>query len=115
MFLQDDLRSYKYYIRPGVTDARKNWGGLSELVQEEMNGNLFEKSMFLFCNGNRKVLKILLWDNGYWVLQKRLVKGTFCWPDTEDDVELITVDDVVRLISGEDIFRRIPEVKELVS
>lgn len=115
MFLTDDLHTYKYYIRPGVTDARKNWNGLSELVQEEMHGKLFEKSMFLFCNKNRKVLKILLWDNGYWVLQKKLVRGTFCWPKTEEDVLMITVDDVIRLINGEDVFRRIPEVQALIS
>lgn len=111
MFLTDDLHTYNYYIRPGVTDARKNWGGLSELVQEVMKKELFSKSMFLFCNKSRKVLKIILWDNGYWVLQKRLVKGTFCWPQTEEEVRQITVDDVIRLISGEDVFRRIPDVK----
>ncbi len=115
MFLQDDFHTYKYYIHPGVTDARKNWRGLSEIVQEEMHGNLFEKSMFLFCNKSRNLLKILLWDNGYWVLQKRLLKGTFCWPKTEKDVLYITVDDVIRLISGEDVFRRIPEIEKLIS
>ncbi len=115
MFLTDDLHTYNYYIRPGVTDARKNWGGLSELVQEVMKKELFSKSMFLFCNKSRKVLKIILWDNGYWVLQKRLVKGTFCWPQTEEEVRQITVDDVIRLISGEDVFRRIPDVTALIS
>ena len=114
MFLTDDLYSYNYYIRPGVTDARKCWVGLSEIVQEEMKKDLFSKSMFLFCNKNRKVLKIILWDNGYWVLQKRLVKGTFCWPKTEKEVKKITVEDVIRLINGEDVFRRIPEIERLL-
>ena len=114
MFLTDNLRSYKFYIRPGVTDARKNWARLSALVQETMKQDLFSKSMFLFCNKNRKTLKIILWDNGYWVLQKRLVEGTFCWPQTEEEVRKVTVDDVIRLINGEDVFRRIPEIKKLM-
>lgn len=114
MFLTDDLHSYKYYIRPGATDARKNWSRLGELVQEEMKQNLFAKSMFLFCNKNRKVLKIILWDNGYWVLQKRLVKGTFCWPQTEEEARQITADDVIRILSGEDVFRRLPEINRLI-
>ena len=114
MFLTDDLHSYNYYIRPGVTDARKCWGGLSEIVQRQMKEDLFSKSMFLFCNRDRKVIKIILWDNGYWVLQKRLVKGTFCWPKTEEEVKKITVEDVIRLINGEDVFRRIPEIERLL-
>ncbi len=114
MFLTDDLHSYKYYIRPGVTDARKSWACLEELVHERMKQDLFTKSMFLFCNKSRNVLKILLWDNGYWVLQKKLVKGTFCWPKSEEEALQITMDDVMRLISGEDIFRRVPEVGRLV-
>jgi len=114
MFLTDNLHAYNYYIRPGVTDARKSWAGLSELIQEQMKKDLFSKSIFLFCNKSKKVLKIILWDNGYWVLQKRLVKGTFCWPQTMEEVRQITVDDVIRLINGEDIFRRICEIKRLV-
>lgn len=114
MFLTDNIRSYKFYLRPGVTDARKCWGGLSMIVQEEMKKDLYAKCMFLFCNKNKKVLKIILWDNGYWVLQKRLVQGTFCWPNTEEEARKVSADDVIRLINGEDIFRRIPEVKQVL-
>lgn len=109
--MSPDFGSYAYYIRPGATDSRKSWGKLGETVENEMRLDVHSKAMFLFCNGRRNCLKILAWDNGYWVLSKRLVSGTFCWPMDEEEARRIGPDDVRRLISGEDIFRKIPEVK----
>ena len=66
--------------------------------------------MFIFCNKARNTLKILVWDNGYWVLTKRLEKGTFAWPSNNNEAISITKDDIKRIIQGEDIFRRLPQM-----
>ena len=47
------------YIKCGRTDMRKQISGLSAIVQEEMELNLFSNTLFLFCNRDRKILKAL--------------------------------------------------------
>ena len=47
------------------------------MADTRMGMSIREKAMFLFCNRSRNCIKILVWDNGYWVLMKRIPKGTF--------------------------------------
>ena len=77
---------------------------------EEMGLDPRAKAMFIFCNKARNALKILVWDDGYWVLSKRLERGTFAWPVNNDEAMSITKDDIRRIIQGEDIFRRLPQM-----
>ena len=103
-----DFSAYEYYIRPGVTDSRKSRRSLAEMADTRMGMSIREKAMFLFCNRSRNCIKILVWDNGYWVLMKRIPKGTFAWPRSEKEAMLVTMEDVKRLLSGEDVFRKLP-------
>ena len=64
-----DFDSYSYYVRPGFTDARKSFRTLSCIVDEEMGLDSRGKAMFIFCNKAKNTLKILVWDDGYWVLK----------------------------------------------
>lgn len=59
-------QNLKIYIALGSTDMRKSIDGLSILVSEKLNLDLFSGHMFVFCNRKQNILKILYWDrNGF--------------------------------------------------
>ena len=63
----------KVYLASGVTDLRKSISGLSTLVDASLGLDLFSGSLFVFCNRNRQLIKVLYWDhNGFCLWQKRL-------------------------------------------
>ena len=76
-----DWRTVRIFVRPGITDMRKQINGLSVLVQEEMSQDPLSGHLYLFCNGNRRRLKALYWDrNGFCLWVKRLERDRFPWP-----------------------------------
>ena len=101
-----DLSEFRFYIRPGITDLRKAINGLTLLVQNEMKNDPFSKSLFMFCNRQRKILKIVYWDkNGFCLWQKKLEKQKFPWPSTEQEAQEISYDELKLLLSGIDFFK----------
>lgn len=71
----------KVYLAGGSTDLRKSIGGLAALVQESFQLDPFAPYLFVFCNRQRDKLKMLYWEhNGFWLLYRRLERGTFPWP-----------------------------------
>lgn len=75
------------FLALGVTDMRKSINGLSLIVSEQFELDLFAGSLFVFCNRRRDLVKILYWDeNGFCVWMKRLEKDIFQWPDSEHEV-----------------------------
>ncbi len=79
--------STKVYLAAESTDMRKSFNGLTSIIQECFNLDLFSQSIFVFCNKSKNRIKILQWDNnGFWLHYKRLEKDTFKWPeDIESD------------------------------
>lgn len=101
-----DLSQYQFYLKPGITDLRKAINGLSLLIQNDISLSPFSKCLFLFCNRNRKNLKIMYWDrNGFCLWQKKLEKQKFPWPDTEQEALEITNRQLEMLLSGIDFFK----------
>ena len=43
-----DLSKARIFLRPGITDMRKAVNGLTAIVQEEMQGDPFSGSVYLF-------------------------------------------------------------------
>jgi transposase len=88
---------------------RCGWEALARLVQDDMGLDVFSKSMFLFCSRDRRVLKVLVWDDsGFAVFSKRLCEGTYRFPATAGEARLMARTDVERMLRGEDVWRRIP-------
>jgi len=101
-----NLDKLNIYVKPGITDMRKQINGLSILVQEDLEKDPFSGSLFMFCNRNRKLLKILYWDqNGFCLWLKRLEKDKFPWPQNETAAQKITRDKLEMLLKGIDFWK----------
>jgi transposase len=62
---------------------RKGFDGMYGLVRDRLLCEPLSGHLFLFCNGQRNRLKILVWDGtGLWVCAKRLEKGRVSWPQS---------------------------------
>jgi transposase len=95
----------RVYVATGTTDLRRSIDGLAALVRERFDLDPLSGHFFLFRNRRGDRLKILAWDQGgFWVLYKRLERGTFAWPDT-DDATAVTMhaSDLLLLLSGVDL------------
>jgi hypothetical protein len=55
-----DLRIERIVLKQGRTDMRKSIKGLAIMAQEVMRENPLSGNLFLFCNGSRTRLKLLL-------------------------------------------------------
>ncbi|HKK18131.1 MAG TPA: IS66 family insertion sequence element accessory protein TnpB [Opitutales bacterium] len=73
--------SLRIYLCVNPTDMRKSFNGLYAIAKHELERNPMDGSLFVFANRRRDRVKLLYWDGtGFWVLAKRLEKGTFWWP-----------------------------------
>jgi transposase len=100
-----DLSRAKIFIRPGYTDLRKAVNGLAVLIEQQIKGEPFSGNIYLFCNRERKLIKIIWRDrNGFWLAQKRLEKDRFPWPETNEEVQELTAEQLQMLLQGIDFF-----------
>ncbi len=101
-----DFTAVSIFVRPGITDMRKQINGLSVLAENEMEKDSGSGSLFLFCSRNRKNLKCIYWDrNGFCMWQKKLEKDKFPWPMTEEEAREITFDQLRLLLDGIDFWK----------
>jgi transposase len=100
-----DFSTIQIYVKPGITDMRKQVNGLSILAEEEMELNPGSGNLFLFCSRDKKLLKSIWWDkNGFCLFQKRLEKGKHPWPDTEEQAKKINAEQLKMLLDGIDFW-----------
>jgi transposase len=101
-----DLSQAKIFIRPGYTDLRKAVNGLSVMVEQEMEQEVFKGHVYLFCNKERNLIKAIWWDRtGFWLCQKRLDKEKYPRPDTSEAVRELTYEQLLMLLDGIDFFK----------
>lgn len=93
------------FIKPGITDMRKQINGLAEIVQNDMAEAPLSGALFVFCNRRRDRLKILYWDrNGFCLWLKRLEKDKFPWPKKNDAKLELDQPRLRMLLDGVDFF-----------
>ena len=93
----------KVFLVLGTTDMRKAINGLSLLVAEHLEMDVFSGHLFAFCNRDRSIVKILYWDNnGFCLWQKRLERHVFRWPTREAEVLAIDSRQLAWLLDGLD-------------
>jgi len=69
------------YLHREPVDMRKAINGLVALVEGEMALDPFSSELFVFCNRNRTLVKMVCWEgNGFALWMKRLEKSRFKWP-----------------------------------
>ena len=95
-----------FFLYSVPTDMRKSFDGLSGIITNSRLGSPTSGDAFVFVNRRRDRMKILLWDRtGFWLLYKRLEKGTFQIPPNPSQhtsIEL-SYDVLMMLLEGIDI------------
>ncbi|MFA6984295.1 MAG: IS66 family insertion sequence element accessory protein TnpB [Sedimentibacter sp.] len=105
------------YLAVGPTDLRKSIDGLSLIVQSTFKLDLFEKSIFVFCNKASDKIKIIHFDNGFWLYYRRLETDKFKWPISSKETINISYNELEWLLNGHELRlekRKFKEVNQRV-
>jgi transposase len=71
----------RVFVALSPVDLRGSFNRLFALTQNVLCQDPLSGHWFVFTNRQRNRLKILFWDgSGLWVLNKRLERGRFFWP-----------------------------------
>lgn len=80
--LKDATGFNHIYLATGYTDMRKGIDGMLMVIKGEFGINPFDTGdIFLFCGRRAHSIKALVFEeDGFVLLNKRLLKGHFQWP-----------------------------------
>lgn len=80
---------------------RKGFDSLSGIVRAELGENPLSGDIFVFLNKNKNQVKLLLWEgDGFSLYYKRLEKGTFELPHSEDKKSQISATSLRLILEG---------------
>jgi transposase len=96
----------KVFLRPGATDLRLGYEGLSQLARTDLGQDPQSGHVFAFCNHSRTRLKLLLHDGtGLWLCSKRLDAGCYTWP-AEGPADALSAAQLWALLAGLEVSGR---------
>ena len=89
------------WVAAAPVDMRKSFDGLAEHVRAFLGHDPLSGQMFVFRNRTGERLKILWWDrNGLCLYYKRLEKGTFRFPATDQKSLTLEASQLLQLLAG---------------
>ncbi len=92
-------QAHRYFLYRDQADMRKGFDGLSGLVREGLQKDPLSGDVFIFFNGRRTQVKLLLWErDGFSIYHKRLEQGTYELP-VPSKAELRT-DELMLILQG---------------
>jgi len=102
------------YLACGITDLRKSIDGLAMIVETQLKLDPFEKALFVFCNKQMNRIKVLHFDQGFWLYYYRLESGRLKWPMTKEEALKVNKEELSWLLKGYEVrttskFREIKE------
>lgn len=105
----------RIFVACGYTDMRRGANSLAMQVQQALGAHPFDGSIYVF-RGRRSGLIKLIWHDGIGLclLSKRLERGAFVWPTTNEGTISLTVGQLATLLEGCEwrapVFSRRPEL-----
>ncbi len=102
-------RLKRIYLYRHPVDFRKAVNGLSMLVEETLEKDPFDGTLFVFTNRLRNRVKILWYErNGFCLWYKRLEVDRFQWPKADDTLFKLNGQQLNWLLDGYDISKLHP-------
>lgn len=96
--------SVRVYVATRPADMRRSFDGLLALIEQYVREDPFSGHLFVFRGRRGDRVKILFWDrDGFWILYKRLEKGTFRFPSGPGERVEMEAADLALLLEGIDL------------
>lgn len=92
----------KLYVMPGDSKMRQPFDITTLLIQSSQVFHPDETAAYLFCNGERNVIRIIYWDT-QWFLDLRypIHQGRLRWPSGTPKFTKISLMQLERLLRGD--------------
>ena len=93
---------YRYFLYSGFVSMKKSFDGLCGIIRNELGRSVNDKEIFIFLNKRCTHIKLLLAEaDGYTLFYRRLHKGRFNMPTTDDTGAIqINAHELLLLLSG---------------
>lgn len=89
------------FLATAPVDLRKSFDGLAEVVRAFLGHDPLSGSLFVFRNRNAQRIKILFFDSGgLTIYYKRLERGSFQFPASDQKSLAVSGSDLTRLLQG---------------
>lgn len=102
-----NFKSVKVWVATTPVDMRKSFDSLAEVVKSFLGHDPLSGSLFVFRNKGGHLAKVLWWDqDGLAIYYKRLERGEFQFPRSNQVSFEISPEQLMRLLSGKSVAQR---------